>query len=647
MRVVQVVAGLAVLVSFARTAGADLPTVTYEGRAYVEAFRIAEALGARFDATPDRVYVRAPRNLVVFTRGWARVEIDGKPIVLETPVRVEQGVWLVPGGFLEKVMPRLPVAPPGTVTTRAGASPGPPSAGRSSPKPPDPPRVEKQLAAQSRAPDDPAPSGLKPSSSPRAIESGAPPKAPGTRSGPDVRAAEAGASVASPVEPAPGPGGRPRPSSASANAPATPQPSSSQTAPVLPAALPPAASPPSSPPARAEAPVIAESLRALAPSGPAAAPAPALSGPQIAAVSPTLPPGPRPAAEAQLEDLRLRSYPSFTRVVVETSSPLRYRLETAPLKETRIRLLGLAADPKADEVRDGLVAEVRLERAGADALLRVLFERRTGEAKVTVLTDPHRLLVDFARPTEKGTAGARETYAPLKTLVLDAGHGGHDSGAVGPGGLMEKDLVLDVTRRVARLLEDRAPGLRVVLSRSADYFVSLKDRTSFANRERADLFVSIHANAHRDNAHEGVETYFLSSEATDTGARQVAALENGVVQLERANDKAGRPDVLRTILWDLAQSEFQLESSRLAEVVQDSMTQSLRIPNRGVKQAGFYVLGGAAMPAVLIEIGFVTNHKEERKLKDQKYRDEIAKAIVAGIVEYRRQHDQRFRQVAR
>ena len=167
---------------------------------------------------------------------------------------------------------------------------------------------------------------------------------------------------------------------------------------------------------------------------------------------------------------------------------------------------------------------------------------------------------------------------------------------------------------------------------------------SYANTQHADLFVSIHANAHREAAADGVETYFLSSEATDSAARQVAALENSAVQLEQPTGRgAGQVDIVKAILWDLAQSEFQVESSRLAEVVHDSMTQTLRISNRGVKQAGFYVLGGAAMPAVLLEIGFVTNPREERKLKDTKYRDEIARAIVSGLAEYKRAWDQRAR----
>jgi N-acetylmuramoyl-L-alanine amidase len=143
---------------------------------------------------------------------------------------------------------------------------------------------------------------------------------------------------------------------------------------------------------------------------------------------------------------------------------------------------------------------------------------------------------------------------------------------------------------------------------------------------------------------DGVETFFLSSEATDNAARQVAAAENGVIQLEKAVGRGtSKADVLKTILWDLAQSEYQTESARLAEIVHDSVTQTLRMSNRGVKQAGFYVLGGAAMPAILLEIGFVTNPREERRLKESRYRDELALAILAGLAEYKRHWDQRLR----
>jgi N-acetylmuramoyl-L-alanine amidase len=366
------------------------------------------------------------------------------------------------------------------------------------------------------------------------------------------------------------------------------------------------------------------------------------AGPRIAAGPTAAPARPPAIAAPSMDDLRFRSYPTFTRVVVETSGPVKHRLEQAA-KELRVAIPALTVEPRRDDVGDGLVDHLRLERTSGGALLRVLFEARAVEPKVTILTDPHRLVLDFRRPAEEEVKPRGEA-APLRMIVLDAGHGGHDSGAVGPTGLMEKELVLDVTKRVGRLVETEL-GVKVLLTRDGDHFVTLRDRTSHANRERADLFVSIHANAHPQAVSEGVETYFLSSEATDNAARQAAATENSVVQLEKASGR-GRPDIVRAILWDLAQSEFQTESSRLAEVVQDSMTRSLRIPNRGVKQAGFYVLGGAAMPAVLIEIGFVTNPREERRLREPKYRDEIARAILAGLVEYKRSHDLRVRAVS-
>jgi len=183
--------------------------------------------------------------------------------------------------------------------------------------------------------------------------------------------------------------------------------------------------------------------------------------------------------------------------------------------------------------------------------------------------------------------------------------------------------------------------VKVSLTRNADYFVPLRERTSFANAQRADLFVSIHANAHRASVSEGVETFFLSSEATDNESRQVAAQENEVIKLEGGTSRV-QADILKTILWDLAQSEFQEESSRLAETVLDSMTRALGIANRGVKQAGFYVLGGAAMPAILVEIGFLTNPKEERKLRDPQFREQVARAIYAGLTEYKRRYDQKM-----
>jgi len=466
---------VSLLLLSASSADAQLTTVQHEGYSYVELERVAASLNTRLDATPSsvRAYLRTPGHVVTFTRNWAHVVVDGTPMVLEAPVRVKAGVWLVPEPFVARVVPRL---------TNAMAGPPP---------------------------------------------------------GALVKAA---------------------------------------------------------------------------------------------------------ARAVGLDDLRLRSYPSFTRIVLETTEIVAYRIESTGPREARVRITGLGGEPRAEEVRDGFVAAVRLERVGADAVLRVLFEGAAGELKASALADPPRLVLDFRRPGQDAEGG-RVQATPLRLIVLDAGHGGDDPGAMGPTGLQEKELVLDVTRRVAKLVDEKL-GIKVLLSRDGDHFVPLRERTSFANRNRADLFVSIHANAHRQTGSAGVETFFLSSEATDNEARQVAAQENSVTELETIAAPKVRADFVKAILWDLAQSEFQMESSRLAEIVQDSMTQSLRIPNRGVKQAGFYVLGGAAMPAVLVEVGFVTNPREEKRLRDSKYRDEIARAILAGLAEYKRYWDQRMRSAA-
>jgi N-acetylmuramoyl-L-alanine amidase len=478
-------AGALIVLLLASTSWAvpPLPTVTHDGRPYIELTRVAASIQAKGKppakvvAAPasTRAQLRAGSKVVTLTRNWSQVLVNGKPVVLDAPVRVKQGVWLVPESFVGLVVPAL-------ISTAQASS--------------------------------------------------------------------------------------------------------------------------------------------------------------------TAPRGAAAAVEVGLEDIRVRSYPSFTRIVVETSAAVAHRIEASGPKEARVRLVGLGSGTRAQDIGDGLIAEVRLDRAGADGVLRVVYEGTAGTLRALTLADPPRIVLDVARPVDPSSREGREQLTPLKTIVLDAGHGGHDSGATGPTGLMEKDLVLDVTRRVAKLVEARL-GLKVLLTRDSDNFVTLRDRTSFANRQHADLFVSIHANAHREAAADGVETYFLSSEATDSTARQVAALENGVVQLEPASARgAGQVDIVKAILWDLAQSEFQLESSRLAEVVHDSMTHTLRISNRGVKQAGFYVLGGAAMPAVLLEIGFVTNPKEERRLKDTKYRDEIARAVIAGLAEYKRTWDLRVRAAA-
>jgi N-acetylmuramoyl-L-alanine amidase len=376
---------------------------------------------------------------------------------------------------------------------------------------------------------------------------------------------------------------------------------------------------------------------------PAVVPAPERPSPS-ARVEPEAPrAAPRSAAPSAVRvELRVRSYPTYTRLVLEADAPIEPRLVET---EAGLTVAFPDVSPRGwtgtRTVRDGLVATAELGEARGAAALRVEFERPPAARKVFRLEDPPRVVLDFHRQAPRaarppaGEAGPE----PLHTIVIDPGHGGHDAGAVGPGGLQEKELSLDIARRVAALLQEEL-GVRVVLTRARDQFLGLRERTALANRERADLFVSIHVNAAPDGAATGTETYFLSNEATDGAARRAAEYENRLIAADTGG-RAGSPDVLRSILWDLAQSDFQQESSRVAEALQNNLDRALRRPSRGVKQAPFYVLGGAAMPAVLVEIGFISNPQEEQRLRDDGYRDRIARALAAGVAAYKRSYDQR------
>jgi N-acetylmuramoyl-L-alanine amidase len=402
---------------------------------------------------------------------------------------------------------------------------------------------------------------------------------------------------------------------------------------VAPVSLPPRAVARPAPPARA-----AGSARPAEP----ARPAPPAAEP--AAPAAAEPAEPAPDARGVLKvgpvELRYRSYPAYTRVVLEGTAAFEPRLVESQ-GSLVVPLAGLRApSPRVVRaVRDGLVGTLELGEARGTAALRVTFERPPAARKVYRLQDPPRLVLDFQRGAPAAAARTSTPAAGLQTIVIDPGHGGHDSGAVGGRGLQEKDLTLDVSRRLAAIVQDEL-GVKVVLTRTRDVFIPLRERTTLANRVKADLFVSVHVNAARGATATGTETYFLSSEATDNAARAAAAFENKVIELE-AGPRSGSRDLLRSILWDLAQSEFQQESSRLAEALQDSFDRALRLPSRGVKQAPFYVLGGAAMPAVLVEMGFISNAQEEERLQDEGYRDRIARALAAGLGAYKRRYDQK------
>ena len=244
--------------------------------------------------------------------------------------------------------------------------------------------------------------------------------------------------------------------------------------------------------------------------------------------------------------------------------------------------------------------------------------------------DTDDLEIREARPTATGDRSLiRALGLKIGKIVIDAGHGGHDTGTIGPNGLEEKDLVLDVAKRLGRLLESRL-GAEVVYTRQDDTFIPLETRTAIANRERADLFISIHANSSRDSDARGVETYYLnftsSADALEVAARENAVSEKSIYELQ---------DLVKKI----ALKEKIDESREFASDVQESLygglsLRSAGVRNRGIKKAPFIVLIGANMPSILAEISFVSNPADERRLQTGEHRQRIADALYRGVSKY-------------
>lgn len=225
----------------------------------------------------------------------------------------------------------------------------------------------------------------------------------------------------------------------------------------------------------------------------------------------------------------------------------------------------------------------------------------------------------------------------LRIITVDAGHGGHDPGAHGRNGLKEKMVTLDISKRLADLL--RKDGFQVVMTRNDDRFIPLPGRPAIANRAGADLFVSVHANASRSRAAGGFEVYYLS-EATDDHARALEAAENAALPHEMGGSV---PAQTQAILWDLLYTEHRMESSELATHICRGMSGSdLASKNRGIKSARFAVLKGARMPAVLVEVGFLTHSGEESRLRTPLHRQKVAEGIRRGILAFRDDLERKF-----
>jgi N-acetylmuramoyl-L-alanine amidase len=291
-------------------------------------------------------------------------------------------------------------------------------------------------------------------------------------------------------------------------------------------------------------------------------------------------------------------------------------------------------------INDGLLKRVRAGQY-KDNIVRVVLDIESIKSyKVFPLENPFRIVIDV---TGKGSLSKRteisnKSKAPTLTqqlglgigkIVIDPGHGGRDPGAVGPTGLKEKDVVLRIAKKLELVIKEKL-GCEVVLTRRGDHFVPLEERTAIAITQKADLFISIHANASSHKSIHGIETYSLNL-STDESAAEVAARENATTTLNISDLQ----DVLREIMMN---SKIN-ESSRLAVYVQESLIKGMRskyskVKDIGVKQAPFYVLIGADMPSILVEVSFISNNMEEKRLKKNEYIEMIASSIFTGIKGY-------------
>jgi len=384
---------------------------------------------------------------------------------------------------------------------------------------------------------------------------------------------------------------------------------------------------------------------------------------------------------AQLTDIRHWTTPDYTRIAVTLSHDAPY--ETHEIAKTPgsgilsriffdVNGAKLSPGVKDITIGDGFLKSVRVAQYKADTVRVVLDVDNIKEYKIFTFSDPFRIIVDVkgekraeissltpaltATPVSAVPVNAvppvkpqpsvlpeapkeppalkpapRQKLKPgkIRRIVVDPGHGGKDPGAVGHNGTQEKDVVLSMGLMLARKLKDEL-GIDAVMTRSTDVFIELQERTAIANQVGADLFVSIHANASLNRNAAGMETYYLNLAKTEKAA-QLAARENGT-SLEKVS-------LLQAVLFDLMANYKLNDSAHLAEEVQKALYKRMSgsypaTKNLGVKQGPFYVLVGATMPSILVESAFISNEKEETRLKDPAFQEQVAEGILDGIISY-------------
>jgi N-acetylmuramoyl-L-alanine amidase len=402
---------------------------------------------------------------------------------------------------------------------------------------------------------------------------------------------------------------------------------------------------------------------------------PEIKSPPVAQIeAPKGPPG-------SVQNVRYWSGGNYTRIVIDQDKPLKFAaFELKKPDRLVFDLLNSRVSDSVDKdplpVNDGILKQVRTSQYDAETV-RVVLDLASLKSYVAFpLHDPERLVIDVTGnqsgddvesvdtgsapavepsaaattstassdaeqpsvPPKESTEGkdgklslSRQLGLKIRTIAIDAGHGGHDPGAIGRGGLKEKNITLDIARRLSALVKDRL-GCKVVMTRDNDTFIPLEERPAIAKTKGADLFVSIHVNANRRRRARGIETYLFSLRPSDRDAMATAAFENAT-----STKTLGQLDTeLAKILKGLSSQNKEEESVELAGYVQRSLVNTMRpvkghIVNLGVKRAFFYVLVNTDMPSILAEVGFISNPEEERLLKKEAYRQKIAEALFEGV----------------
>jgi len=334
------------------------------------------------------------------------------------------------------------------------------------------------------------------------------------------------------------------------------------------------------------------------------------------------------------------------RVVLESSQKVPFRVEQQAGR-VMVTIPKDAVDVAYQQERlTGGIVDLIQYLGGKDHSFVFNLGQRFLQLKAAEEATPPRLVLEFqARPVAPGAVAAAPSAPPpspaapvepggVRTVVIDPGHGGEEVGAKGPAGTLEKDVTLSIARKL-RAAVANSLGLQAFLTRDRDEEIALDERAAVANNYKADLFVSIHANASRSLGAKGSEVYFLTYHASDEEGRRMAALEGGAFTPGTPAPASGD---LALILWDMAQAEHLEESSALASRIQEELAEVTGSQGRGVKQAPFRVLVGAAMPAVLVEVAFISNAEEERLLVSDAYQGKVVAALVRGIARYQQQH---------